>query len=226
MSEQEKLKEKLSTFFEEKLSSLHKKLTNDIEEIEKLKYEFVDDCIKNLDKELKEREIILEEHEKKHEKHHSDIKEKKHNENKEKKNEKEHKEDHKEEHKVEHKVEKEFVKKHPNKRISVDETRSKTPLKELKQKNRILKLDKSADRIPVKNKDKEKNKNNPIKVLKQSATLANTIQREHKDREYTPTGKNQYKKGNRGKDTKKNIGQNTKNKKEGKVKDKNDKNLS
>ncbi len=162
MSDQEKLKEKLSSFFEGKLSSLHTKFTKDIEEIEKLKYEFVDDCIKNLDKELKEREekIIEEEHDKKHEKHHSDIKEKKHNENKEKKNEKEHKEDHKEEHKVEHKVEKEFVKKHPNKRISVDETRSKTPLKELKQKNRILKLDKSADRIPVKNKDKEKNKNN------------------------------------------------------------------
>ena len=217
MSEQEKLKEKLSSFFEEKLSSLQKKFTNDIEKIEKLKYEFVDNCIKNLDKELKEREIRInqEEHHKKHEKEHGDIKEKKHNENKDKKHEKEHKE--------EHKIEKEIIKKtHPLKRNSVDITRSKTPIKELKQKNKILKLDKSVDRIPEKIKDKEKNKNYPIKVLKQSSTIATTIQRD-KDRDSTPTGKNLNKKVHKGKDNK-NVSSNTKNKKEGKVKEKNDKN--
>ena len=83
--EKEKLKEKFSLFFEDKLQFLEKKFREDLSHIEEMKYEFVDNCLKVLNDQPKESEekIILEDIEKKHEKEHKE----------EKKHEKEHKEE-------------------------------------------------------------------------------------------------------------------------------------
>ena len=76
--EKEKLKEKFSLFFEDKLQFLEKKFREDLSHIEEMKYEFVDNCLKILNDQPKESEekILLEDIEKKHEKEHKE--EKKH----------------------------------------------------------------------------------------------------------------------------------------------------
>ena len=222
--EKEKLKEKFSLFFEDKLQFLEKKFREDLSHIEEMKYEFVDNCLKVLNDQPKESEekIILEDIEKKQEKDHKEEKknEKDHKEEKkiekehkdEKKNEKENKEEKQNE--KEHKYEKEIMKKMFKKKIkninkSIDLTKSQT-IKELGIKQRPLKLDKSADRIPIKKKEKNENK---IKVLKQSATAANTI---HRDRDVAD--KNH--KGKINNINKKNITVNTKGKKDIKKREK------
>ena len=222
--EKEKLKEKFSLFFEDKLQFLEKKFREDLSHIEEMKYEFVDNCLKILNDQPKESEekILLEDIEKKHEKEHKEEKKNEKENKEEKKIEKEHKDEKKQEkenkeekqNEKEHKDEKEIIKKMFQKKIknknkSIDLTKSKT-IKELGIKQRPLKLDKSADRIPIKKKEKNENK---IKVLKQSATAANTI---HRDRDITD--KNH--KGKINNINKKNITVNTKGKKDIKKREK------
>jgi hypothetical protein len=177
-SKKEELKKKLNDYFDTKINDLTKKFQTDIEEIETIKYNFVDEIVKKISELHTEFEEIEKEKEEKKEEKKPEKKEEKKNEKKEeKKTEK--KEEKKNEKKEEKKTEKKEEKKPKidklNPKTNIDPlARPKTPLgstkkgeKKEKEKHETLETRKIK---PETTKEKKDNKSEATKEKKDNKT--------------------------------------------------------